>query len=217
MMDKGLLGRARPVALRTPRPTWTPTPTLMPTSAPENTPTPMPTEASSPTPRPSPTHTPNPTETPITPTATPEPLTSTPIPPTATPEPSDTATAIPPTETPTPEQSPLETPEPSPTAAFAGPMVQIVALDRQAEYVDIRNDGGQAQDLTGWVLVSERGGQTCPLAGVIDPGETVRIWAMADDVDRGGHNCGFAGPIWDDERLDPAVLYNADGQPVDRQ
>jgi hypothetical protein len=96
-------------------------------------------------------------------------------------------------------------------------MVQIVAVDKETECVDIRNEGSEAQDLTGWLLVSEVGGQTCALAGVIGPNETLRIWAMADDVDEGGHNCGFAGPIWDDESVDPALLYNADGQPVDRQ
>lgn len=89
-------------------------------------------------------------------------------------------------------------------------------VDKRAEYVDIRNDGGTAQDLSGWVLVSERGNQACSLGGIIGPGETLRIWALAEDAGQGGYNCGFGSPIWNNSKSDPAVLYNAAGQEVSR-
>jgi competence protein ComEC len=89
-------------------------------------------------------------------------------------------------------------------------------VDKRAEYVDIHNYGDQPQDLTGWVLVSERGNQECPLAGILNPGATLRIWALAEDAHQGGYNCGFDGPIWNNQERDPAVLYNARGQEVSR-
>jgi hypothetical protein len=95
--------------------------------------------------------------------------------------------------------------------------VVIVAVDKRAEYVDIQNIGGAPQDLTGWLLVSEKGDQKCPLGGVIQAGETLRIWAMAEDADKGGFNCGFDTNIWNNSESDPAVLYDAAGREVDRK
>jgi hypothetical protein len=92
--------------------------------------------------------------------------------------------------------------------------VVIVTVNKQAEYVDIRNDGGAAQDLAGWHLLSERGSQDCPLGGVIQPGETLRIWAMAGE---GGFSCRFDTNIWNNSESDPAVLYDATGREVDRK
>ncbi len=56
-----------------------------------------------------------------------------------------------------------------------------------------------------------------PAGGVIQPGETLRIWAEAKDADKGGYNCGKDGPIWNNKERDPAVLYDATGQEVDRE
>ena len=50
-------------------------------------------------------------------------------------------------------------------------MIRIVEVDKRAEFVDIRNEREQAQDLGGWVLVSERGDQYCTLG---DLGDTVK-------------------------------------------
>jgi hypothetical protein len=95
--------------------------------------------------------------------------------------------------------------------------VVIVAVDKRAEYVDIQNIGGAPQDLTGWLLLSERGEQRCPLGGIIQPGETLRIWAMSEDANQGGFNCGFDANIWNNSKSDPAVLYDATGREVDRK
>jgi hypothetical protein len=47
------------------------------------------------------------------------------------------------------------------------------------------------------------------LSGMIEPGETLRVWAMAEDGGQGGFNCGFETNIWDDHEDDLAVLFDA--------
>jgi len=180
-----------------------------------------------PTETPSPTHTATPSSTPL-PTATstvkPSPLptdTSTPRPSptsTRTPEPVPTATLLPPTATqPPPTQAPpTETPQPTAPPAPTGPIISIVSVNKRAEYVDIRNDGDQPQDLAGWVLLSEKGNQICGLGGMLNPGEALRIWAMAEDSSQGGYNCGFGSNIWNNSEPDAAILYDSGGQLIDR-
>lgn len=82
--------------------------------------------------------------------------------------------------------------------------------------MDIRNVGGQPVNLSGWVLRSEKGNQDCGLGGVIEAGATLRIWAMSEDSDKGGYNCGFGSNIWNNSERDPAVLFNAQGIEVSR-
>lgn len=124
--------------------------------------------------------------------------------------------SIPVVEAPPPPVQPTDTPAP-PAPPPGEAQVVIVAVNKEDEYVDIQNIGGAPQDLTGWLLFSERGPQDCPLGGVIQPGETLRIWAMSEDKDKGGYNCGHDGPIWRNDKSDPAVLYDATGQEVDRK
>lgn len=113
---------------------------------------------------------------------------------------------------------PTPTPPPTATSAPSGtPVIRIVAVDKRAEYVDIQNSGGRAQDLTGWELVSEKGDQHCRIERlVLEPGATVRVWARAEDQAQGGYNCGFGTNIWNNSESDPAALYDAAGQLVDR-
>lgn len=147
------------------------------------------------------------------PTATSKPPTGTPPPPTAT-HPPPTATSVPPTATSVPPAAPVPTQKP---AEPAPAKVVIAAVNKSKEYVDLRNDGGVAQDLTGWKLVSEKGNQVCPLGGRIDPGQTLRVWALAANADQGGFNCGFGDNIWNNSESDPAVLYDASGREVARR
>lgn len=132
--------------------------------------------------------------------------------PTPTPLPAPTATTRPTLPPATATQPPQPTAPPAPT----GPNIRVIAVDKRAEFVDIRNDGDQAQDLSGWILVSVKGNQTCGLGGVLGPGETLRIWAMAEDSGKGGYNCGFGNNIWNNSESDPAELYDAAGQLIDR-
>lgn len=176
-------------ATNTPRATFTHTPAPLPTD------TPVP--ASTDTPTPLPTDTPSPvfTETPMPPTATLIPL------PTETP-----VLALPDTPIPAPTETPLP----------VGPKIRIVEKNAKMEYVDIRNSGDAEQDLSGWRLFSEKGDQDCPLSGVLGPGQTLRIWAMAKDAGQGGFNCNYEGNIWNNSEDDPAVLYGGNGVEVDR-
>ena len=141
-----------------------------------------------------PTHTPTAT---ATNTATPGP--------TRTPRPTHTPRPV-------PTRIPTRTPIPTPTP-ISGPYVIISAVNKIAEHVTLSNLGDQAQDLSGWVLVSERGNQRCRLNGILQPQTTLRIYAQTG-VD--GYNCGFTDNIWNDSEHDPAVLYNPAGQEIDR-
>ena len=184
----------------TPKPSATNTPvppTNTPKSSPSNTPLP-PTETNTPIPLP--------TNTPVPPLPT-----NTPIPlPTFTPAPLPTFTPVPlPTFTPVPVQ-PTEPPPP------AGGQVVITRVDKSAEYVDLNNTGGQPVDLSGWVLISEKGNQACTLSGVIEPGAVLRVWARSEDASQGGFNCGYGKNIWNNSESDPAVLYDNAGNLVDR-
>jgi len=168
------------------------------------------------TPRPTATSTLRPTATPAPPTDTAvPPATATPAPPTDTPVPPATPSPAPPTDTPVPLPTATSAP-PTATPAPIGAIVRIVAVDKGTEYVDIRNDGDQSQDLGGWMLRSERGNQDCWLGGLLAPGQTLRIWALAKDAGQGGYNCGFGSNIWNNSESDPAVLFNAAGQEVSR-
>jgi hypothetical protein len=184
-----------------------------------------PTESpSTPTSTPIPTNTPvPPTSTPVPPTSTPVPPTNTLVPPTNTPVP-PTNTPVPPTNTPVPPTNtpvpPTNTPIPpadTPTQVpAAGGQIVITAVNKRDEYVDLSNIGGQAVDLGGWRLVSEKGNQECWLGGVVQPGATLRVWALASDADKGGYNCNFGSPIWNNSEPDPAALYDSTGTLVDR-
>ena len=141
-----------------------------------------------------------PTAVPSLPTAVPPQSTAVPLQPTAAPL-QPTPVPAPPTATPVPER-----------AVTAGSLV-ITNVDKRAEYVVIRNDGGAAVDLSGWVLLSEKGQQACPLGGTIEPGATLTISAMGDIA---GFNCGFGSNIWNNSEPDPAALIAPDGGVVSR-
>ena len=98
-----------------------------------------------------------------------------------------------------------------------GGALQIVAVNKDAEFVDIQNVGGTAVNLIGWRLVSEKGNQVCALGGSIGPGVVLRIWAMAEDGGQGGYNCGFGNNIWNNSEPDAAVLYEQSGNEVARR
>ena len=151
--------------------------TLTISATPTSSPTPTPTTAATltSTPSPTPTSTATPTYT-ATATFTPIP-TATFIPtptPTSTPTPTATATAtFTPTPTPTPVVDGGNPYAPQPTATFTptptatptsmsgqqGYQVVIRNVNLQTEVVTIINTGSTSQDMSGWTLVSEVGGQ----------------------------------------------------------
>jgi micrococcal nuclease len=141
-------------------------------------------------------------------TATPRPAT-----PSIDPPPASGGGELPPA--PTISGMPAATP-PGPEPSSAAGILAIILVDKIVEFVDIRNESGEAVNLAGWMLRSERGMQDCYLAGAIQPGEVLRIWAMASDAPQGGYNCGFSGPIWNNSEPDPAVLFDPAGVEVGR-
>jgi len=112
----------------------------------------------------------------------------------------------------------VSTPTPKPTNTPLDPTenVQITSVNKVSEYVDIKNFGFTTVSLNGWMLRSEKGFQDCYLGGNLEPGITLRIWALAADDEEEGYNCGKGSNIWNNSEPDPAVLYNSDFQEVDR-
>jgi len=148
-------------------------------------------------------------------TAVPQPL-PTAEPTTAPEQPQPTSPPAPPTEAPQPTSPPTEVPAPTEAPPPSPGVVAIVGVNKRDEYVDIQNQGGTDVDLNGWVLLSEKGSQSCNLGGVIAAGQTLRIWAMASDAGNGGFNCGFGSNIWNNSESDPAVLFDPSGNAVSR-
>jgi len=157
-----------------------------------------------------PTYTATPTETPSSPTPVP-PTATRQSPPTETPP---SPTPLPPTATPQPTRMP---PTATPQPLASGPHVVIGRVSKSNEYVDLTNEGNLPQDLSGWGLLSERGAQSCELQGEIAPGETLRVWAMTEDRNEEGFCCDFESPIWNNDEIDLAVLFDAQGHEVDRK
>jgi hypothetical protein len=180
-------------------PAITPSPNIFPTQGTGPTPTalfnlgatftPFPTL---PGPSPFPTFTPSLTG---SPTATQTEVTAT-----GTAIPSATATPIPTNTSP-------------PATPTGGGSVQIIAVDKPAEFVDIQNLSNAEVNLRGWKLVSETGNQSCTLRGTLQPNEVLRVWARRGDP---GFDCGFPINIWNDNASDPAVLYDPQGEEVSR-
>ena len=96
-----------------------------------------------------------------------------------------------------------------------GAFVTIFVVNKDTEYVDLKNMGNQPQDLAGWRLVSEKGNQSCNLSGVVQPNAILRVWSNNPNGE--GFNCNFGNNIWNNSEPDPAVLYNAQGIEVARR
>ena len=89
-----------------------------------------------------------------------------------------------------------------PNAALApNAPVAIVAIDKRAEVVTLRNVSTATVNLDGWTMCSIRGAQIHPgIGGTLAPGET-------RDFPRAG-----GGNIWTDSASDPGALYDAEGR-----
>jgi len=123
----------------------------------------------------------------------------------ATPPPPQTPQPAVPTATPAPEPLPAPTfnncwPDPNPDAAPNYP-VQIVAIDKAEEVVQLQNVSPEPVNLDGWRMCSIRGNQEHPIGGTLAPGETRSF-------------PGPTGPIWSNSEPDDGALYNAAGQLV---
>jgi micrococcal nuclease len=91
--------------------------------------------------------------------------------------------------------------QPDPASAPNAP-IAIVAIDKQAEVVRLKNVGDAPVELGGWAMCSLRGAEAHPIGGVIAPGET-RAFP------------GAAGrSIWSNSNPDDGALFDAQGQLV---
>ncbi|MBK9713360.1 MAG: hypothetical protein IPO81_18950 [Kouleothrix sp.] len=91
-------------------------------------------------------------------------------------------------------------PDPNPDAAPNYP-VQIVAIDKRAETVTLKNVSPEPIALDGWHMCSIKGNQEHPVGGPLAPGEQ----KVFD---------GPTGNIWANGDRDDGALYNAQGQLV---
>ncbi|HEX9373802.1 MAG TPA: lamin tail domain-containing protein, partial [Roseiflexaceae bacterium] len=88
---------------------------------------------------------------------------------------------------------------PDPARAPNAP-VAIVAVDKRAEVVTLKNVGDTPVDLGGWTLCSLRGAQTHPIGGVLAPGETKAFPGAP------------GAAIWSNGDRDDGALYDAQGR-----
>jgi endonuclease YncB( thermonuclease family) len=119
----------------------------------------------------------------------------------------------------------VASPTPPPQIAFAAPTpapgsaqrfvpsldLNIVQLNKQEEYVVLRNDTDKTINLQGWWIESDNGGERCDLDGELVPGAELRVWST---INSGGFSCGFVGGIWDDNATDNAILHAPAGRTV---
>lgn len=126
-------------------------------------------------------------------------------------------TAVPPTAVPPTSLPPTAVPQPTATLPTAAGSLAITNVNKREEFVDIQNVGGVEVVLDGWTLRSEKGSQDCRLSGVLGPGQSLRIWAMAEDAGQGGFNCQFGTNIWNNDDPDAAVLIDPSGAEVSRR
>ena len=109
----------------------------------------------------------------------------------------------------------VEEPAPAEETAPVDGQVEITMLDKKAEYIILKNTGSEAVDLTGWRILSVRGEQsfTFPMY-TLNAGSTVKVGDEArNTVDF--HWLDGSG-TWNNSKSDPAELYNASGEQVDR-
>jgi hypothetical protein len=94
--------------------------------------------------------------------------------------------------------------------------VEIVALDKRAEYVTIENKGTNDIDISGWMIISVKGQQrfTFPSGYILEAGQQCKLTSgdLKDTADFTMANT----TIWNNSSSDPAELYNDNGVLIDR-
>ncbi len=120
-----------------------------------------------------------------------------------------------PTRTPTPTLRPTATPTSQPRAILRISTLRFTGMD---EYIEIRNDGNLAQDMTGWRVFSEVGAQMYhfPQGYRLPAGDYVRIHSGPQAFSLPPHHLLWTQAyIWNNDG-DVAILLDAQGQEVDR-
>lgn len=110
---------------------------------------------------------------------------------------------------------------PAPSQHKAGAEIVIVKVDKGEEWVELKNAGVQDQDLRGWRLLSKLGAQeyTFEVHTVLELGASIRLWSGAKAEEEAKEKGGLVWTkknVWNNSESDPAELYNASGELVDR-
>lgn len=94
--------------------------------------------------------------------------------------------------------------------------VVIASLDKNAEYIVIKNTGNQAINLSGWRIRSVKGDQNFTFPKyILEASASVKVGDSAKNADVGFHWLDGNG-TWNNSDSDPAELYNSARELVDR-
>ncbi len=124
--------------------------------------------------------------------------------------------------------TPPPTPTPKPTKPTGKPDVRIVGMLRDGvkgrnepdEYVEIANLGNAPQDMTGWMLVSERRGNDrgqifyFPRGFILQPGQHCRVYTNEYHPEYCGLSFNHRGAVWNNSKPDAALLVDNHGNVV---
>jgi hypothetical protein len=98
----------------------------------------------------------------------------------------------------------------------ASEQVNIIELDKKAEFIILKNNDDVDLDLTGWKILSVRGEQSFIFSEyILKVDSTVKIGDSDKNSDVDLHWLNGQG-TWSNSKSDPAELYNAKGELVDR-
>ncbi len=85
--------------------------------------------------------------------------------------------------------------------------------DLEGEYVEITNKGGEAQDMTGWMLTDTGGHSFVFPTFVLEPGASVKLWTKSGDSTVRDLYWEWHQPIWNNTG-DTASLQDHEGRQV---
>ncbi len=92
-------------------------------------------------------------------------------------------------------------------------ILQIRDVNKQTEEVTIMNSSNRTINLKGFMLVSVKGNQSYTFIDYeLAPGETVIVYGKGGSGDLEG----WINNVWSNSDSDPAELYSADGELIDR-
>ena len=92
--------------------------------------------------------------------------------------------------------------------------VQIINRDASDDLIFLANRGNEIADISGWFLISDRGGEmlVLPEGTTISPGKTLTISTLSSDT--AGNVVWPEKKVWHKSKDDAALLYDVYGRPI---